>query len=120
MMRVANIIAREEKAKFVATGENLGQVASQTVENMAVIEDVCKIPVFRPLISMDKLDIIELAKKIGSYETSILPYQDYCSLFAPDRPATKAKIKDILYQEQNLDIDNLVKMAMENISKVII
>ncbi len=120
MMRIANLIAKNERAKFVATGENLGQVASQTVENMAVIEDTSNLPVFRPLISMDKLDIIELAKKIGSYETSILPYQDSCSLFAPDRPITKAKMRDIEFQEKGLDIEKLVEMAMNNITKVVI
>ena len=120
MMRVANLIAKNERAKFVATGENLGQVASQTVENMAVIEDASSLPVFRPLISMDKLDIIELAKKIGSYETSILPHQDSCSLFAPDRPITKAKMKDIEFQEKGLDVEKLVEMAMNSITKVVI
>jgi thiamine biosynthesis protein ThiI len=120
MMRVANKIAKQEKAKFIATGENLGQVASQTVENMAVIEDASEIPVFRPLISLDKLDIIDLSQKIGSYDISILPFQDSCSLFAPDRPITKARMEDIIYQERNLDMDKILDMAMSNITKVVI
>jgi thiamine biosynthesis protein ThiI len=120
MMRVANKIAKQERAKFIATGENLGQVASQTVENMAVIEDSSEIPVFRPLISLDKLDIIDLSQKIGSYDISILPFQDSCSLFAPDRPITKARMEDIIYQERNLDMDKILDMAMSNITKVII
>ncbi len=120
MMRVANLIAKEINAKFVATGENLGQVASQTVENMAVVEEVSNIPVFRPLISYDKLDIINVAKNIGSYDISILPFQDSCSLFAPDRPVTKAKLSNILSEEEKLDINNLVQMAMGSIKKVVI
>jgi len=102
MMRQAEKIAMQIGAKAILTGEALGQVASQTIENLAVIEQATNLPVLRPLICFDKQEIIKLAQKIGTYEISTEPYQDCCSLFVPEHPATKANLADILKVEKDL------------------
>lgn len=114
MMRIANKIAEENSYQALITGESLGQVASQTIESVSVINDSSKIPILRPLIAMDKKDIIDISLKMGSYEKSIEPYDDCCSIFAPDNPVTKPKLKYIKMSEEKLDIENLEKDAIEN------
>ena len=115
MIRIAEIIARKEKARALVTGESLGQVASQTLENIAVIETVSSMPILRPLIGLDKQEIMDLAKGYGTYDISILPDQDCCSLFLPKNPATKAKKQFIEAEEENLAMENLVKEAIDSI-----
>ena len=115
MFRIAEIIARKEKARALVTGESLGQVASQTLDNIAAIEAVSSMPILRPLIGLDKLEIINLAKDYGTYDISILPDQDCCSLFLPKSPATKAKKKFIEAEEESLAVDNLIQDAIGSI-----
>ena len=115
MFRIAEMIANKEKARALVTGESLGQVASQTLENIAAIEAVSSMPILRPLIGLDKLEIINLAKDYGTYDISILPDQDCCSLFLPKSPATKAKKQFIEAEEENLAVDNLVQDAIDSI-----
>ncbi len=112
MMRIANKISEENSYQALITGESLGQVASQTIESVSVINDSSERPILRPLIAMDKKDIIEISKKIGSYEKSIEPYDDCCSIFAPDSPVTKPKLKYIKKSEENLDIEALENEAI--------
>ncbi len=120
MMRTANKIAEAHHLKALVTGENLGQVASQTLENLTVIEDASKMPILRPLITYDKLDIISKAQEIGTYETSILPYDDCCSLFVPKHPATKARIADLVKAEEGLDVDALAQGLADNAEEIVI
>jgi thiamine biosynthesis protein ThiI len=115
MMRIAGEIARQTKAKALVTGESLGQVASQTLDNLVVIEEASELPVLRPLIGLDKDEIIRHARQIGTYETSVIPDQDCCQLFIPKRPAVRTTIDQIKRAESNLDIDRLVKLALERI-----
>lgn len=112
MMRIANKISEENSYQALITGESLGQVASQTIESVSVINDSSERPILRPLIAMDKKDIIEISNKIGSYEKSIEPYDDCCSIFAPDSPVTKPKLKYIKKSEENLDIEALENEAI--------
>lgn len=112
MMRIANKISEENSYQALITGESLGQVASQTIESISVINDSSERPILRPLIAMDKKDIIEISNKIGSYEKSIEPYDDCCSIFAPDSPVTKPKLKYIKKSEENLDIEALENEAI--------
>ncbi len=112
MFRIAEKLALQNHAQALITGESLGQVASQTVENMAVIEETVKIPVLRPLIGMDKKEIISMAEKIDTYAISIQPHVDCCTLFVPKHPATKAKLIDVQKCEQELDVEGLVTQAV--------
>jgi tRNA uracil 4-sulfurtransferase len=109
MMRAAGAIARREGQLALVTGENLAQVASQTLENLAVIEDAAPLPVLRPLVTNDKLETIALARRIGTYETSILPYDDCCSLFVPTHPATRARLADVAAAEARLPVDEIAE-----------
>lgn len=118
MFRITEAVARRERAHAVVTGESLGQVASQTLENMDVIESVTTIPILRPLIGMDKQEIIDVARDIGTYEISILPDQDCCSLFLPERPATKARLADVAEAEEVLNVEGLVKEALDTAESV--
>ena len=104
MMRAASRIATARKAKALVTGENLGQVASQTLDNLAVIEDASELPVLRPLLTFDKSEIIARAQAIGTYDLSILPYDDCCTLFVPKHPATHARVQDLGRAEAGLDV----------------
>lgn len=113
MMRIANKIADNKEYQALITGESLGQVASQTIESISVINDSSERPILRPLVAMDKKDIIDISYKIGSYEKSIEPYDDCCSIFAPDSPLTKPKLKYIKMSEENLDIEKLENEAIE-------
>jgi thiamine biosynthesis protein ThiI len=114
MMRIAEAIARERRAQALVTGDVVGQVASQTLENLAVIGNVVKLPVFRPLIGMDKEEITAEAIKIGTYPISIIPDQDCCTLFTPRNPLTRARLADIEAAEQALPIDELVARAAKD------
>jgi thiamine biosynthesis protein ThiI len=114
MMRIAEQIARRNRAKALVTGEVVGQVASQTLENMATIGRVVSLPVLRPLVGMDKEEIIAAAKDLGTYQTSIVPDQDCCTLFTPRHPATKAKPEDVEQAEAQLPIDEMLRQATES------
>ncbi|WP_411681702.1 tRNA uracil 4-sulfurtransferase ThiI [Clostridium thailandense] len=113
MMRVACKIAELNEISSVTTGESIGQVASQTMEGLVVSNDVADRPVFRPLIAMDKVDIMDIARKIGTFETSILPYEDCCTIFVPKHPKTKPRLEEIIKSESVLDIDKLVEDAVK-------
>ena len=116
MMRIAERIADQNKLSAIITGESLGQVASQTVESMTSTESVLKcLPVFRPLIAQDKEEIIEVARKIGTFETSIEPFEDCCTVFLPKNPVIHPKLKVVEKFEAALDIDALVEKALENV-----
>lgn len=112
MMRIAERIAREQRAQALVTGEVVGQVASQTLENMAVINDVVSMPVLRPLVGMDKEEITLEAQRLGTYPISIIPDQDCCTLFTPRHPATKARAGDVEAAERGLDLDAIVQEAI--------
>ena len=112
MMRCACYLSEKRGIQSVSTGESIAQVASQTMEGLVVSSDVADRPVFRPLISMDKEDIIDIAKDIDTFETSILPYEDCCTIFVPKHPKTKPRILEIRKSEEALDIDTLVEKAI--------
>lgn len=112
MMRIGEKIANKDRYDGFVTGEALGQVASQTIQSISVVNAATNLPILRPLINMDKTDIIKIAEKIETYDISIEPYDDCCSFFAPDRPATKPRLHDILAEEEKLDIDRLVNEAI--------
>lgn len=114
MMRIGEKISAKNNYNALITGESLGQVASQTVESMAVIEDATNLPIFKPLVALDKTEIIDRALFIGSYEKSIEPFDDCCSIFAPSNPITKPKLKYIKESESKLDIEELENNAIEN------
>ena len=113
MMRLAEAVAKRAGAKALITGESLGQVASQTMMALAATDDVASMPVLRPLIGMDKVDIIRMAREIGTYETSILPYEDCCTVFTPRHPATRPNLEEVRKAEAALDVDGLVSKALE-------
>ena len=113
MMRLACSLAEKLNINSVTTGESIGQVASQTMEGLVVSDDVSDRPVFRPLVAMDKVDIMEVSRKIDTYETSILPYEDCCTIFVPKHPKTKPRLVEIIKSESVLDIDSLVERALE-------
>ena len=119
MMRIAEKVANSKNCGAIITGESLGQVASQTMESINVTNSVVKKPVFRPLIGSDKQDIIEIARKIGTFETSILPYEDCCTVFLPKNPVIKPKIEIAEAMEKDLDIDNLINNALQGIETII-
>ena len=119
MFRIAERHALHISAQCLITGESLGQVASQTIEGMTSSNSVVeKLPVLRPLVGFDKNEIIERSVKIGTYETSILPYEDCCTVFLPDFPAIRPKLKDILSEERKLDVEGLIKTAFESMEKI--
>ena len=112
MMRIAEQVANDTGCGMLITGENLGQVASQTAEALVVTDASVKLPVMRPLIAMDKVDIMDKAKEIGTYETSIMPYEDCCTVFLPKHPTTKPKLDRILESESKLDCEQLIADAI--------
>jgi len=112
MFKIAEQIAQKEKAKVLITGENIGQVASQTLENISVIEEAIATPVLRPLICYDKEEIINKAKEIGTFEISILPHQDCCARFLPQNPETRANLKEIKAEEEKLNSKKIIKEAI--------
>ena len=109
MMRIAEKLANEQNIDMLITGESLGQVASQTMKSMIAIENSIDMPILKPVIGMDKTEIMEIARSIGTYETSILPYDDCCSVFAPKHPLIKPKLESILKSESNLDVERLIE-----------
>lgn len=116
MLRIGERIARKEKARALVTGESLGQVASQTLENMTVIQQAVTLPILRPLVGMDKQEIVDQARRIGTFETSSIPDQDCCQLFVPKHPATKARFDEVESDESKLDVNELVRYGLENAS----
>ena len=115
MMRIAEEFARRDGCLGLVTGESIGQVASQTMQSLAATNDVCTMPVYRPLIGFDKQDIVDVAEKIDTYETSILPFEDCCTIFVAKHPVTKPNIEVIRRSEENLaeKIDELVQTALD-------
>lgn len=109
MMRIAEKVAKENKMEMIITGESLGQVASQTMKSMIVIENAIEMPILKPVIGMDKTEIISRAREIGTFETSILPYDDCCSVFAPSHPLINPKLESILKSESKLDVEGLIE-----------
>ncbi len=120
MMRIAERIAYKEGAKALVTGENLGQVASQTLDNLAAIEKVTSLPILRPVIGFDKQEIINVAKEIGTYEKSIEPHDDCCSLFVPQHPVTKAEPERLERMESLFDGESIVREIVKKAEKVIV
>ena len=118
MMRIAERIAERTGAGAIVTGENLGQVASQTMEAMATTQAVTRFPVLQPLIGMDKEEIVRMARRIGTFTTSILPYEDCCTVFTPRHPKTHPKLEEVEAAEQNLEIEALVSEALEGIEQI--
>ena len=118
MMRIACAVAEDNKCGAIVTGESLGQVASQTMEAMAATEDCAALPVLRPLVGMDKKEVIAIAERIGTFQTSILPYEDCCTVFTPRHPCTHPKIKKVREAEAALDVDALVAEALAGIEFV--
>lgn len=119
MMRVACSLSEKYGIQSVSSGESIGQVASQTMEGLMVSNDCADRPVFRPLIAMDKTDIMDIAREIGTYETSILPYEDCCTIFVPKHPKTKPRVDLIRKSEEVLNIDELVNKAIEETELVV-
>ena len=118
MMEISQRIAKHDGCGALITGENLGQVASQTMEAMTVTGAVVDIPIFMPLIGMDKEEIVTIARKIGTMETSILPYEDCCTVFTPKHPKTKPTLAQLIEAEKKLDREALIQRALENIEKI--
>lgn len=120
MMRIAEQLAGQNKCQALITGESIGQVASQTMHSLACTNEVCSIPVFRPCIGMDKQEIVDISEQIGTYETSILPYEDCCTIFVAKHPVTKPVLEIIQRSETKLEdvIDDLVKQAMDTVEVV--
>ena len=115
MMRIAERVAESRHCDALVTGESIGQVASQTIQGLTCTNASVKMPVFRPLIAMDKTEIIEVAQKIGTFETSILPEEDCCTVFSPKKPVTKPKLDRIEKSENKLDVEKLLQDAIDNI-----
>lgn len=118
MTKIAEKIARENDASVLITGESLGQVASQTLQSMVVTTEVANMPILRPLVGMDKIEIMDYARRIGTYETSILPYEDCCTLFVPKHPDTKPKSERIMVSESRLDMEKLIDDAIKGIEVI--
>ena len=115
MLRLAAALAMKRHGLAIFNGESLGQVASQTMESMVAINDVTTWPVLRPVLSFDKTEIIKIAEEIDTYELSILPYEDCCTVFTPPSPKTKPNLKRARAYEARLDVEGLMQRALENI-----
>ena len=118
MYRIAQKFAKMNKMQAIFNGESIGQVASQTLSSMNVINNVCDIPVIRPVACMDKIEIIDIAKKIGTYETSILPYEDCCTVFVPTHPVINPTLDKCILYEKNFDYETLIDEAINNIETI--
>ena len=118
MYRIAEKFAKKNKMQVIFNGESIGQVASQTLSSMNVINNVCDIPVIRPVACMDKLEIIDIAKKIGTYETSILPYEDCCTVFVPKHPVINPTLDKCELYEKNFDYESLIEESINNIEVI--
>jgi thiamine biosynthesis protein ThiI len=114
MMRIAEHFAKKDKCLGLITGESIGQVASQTMQSLAATNDVCELPVYRPVIGFDKQEIVEISRKIDTFDTSILPFEDCCTIFVAKHPVTKPNIQVIRHSEENLSekIDALMEEAI--------
>ncbi len=119
MMRISTSLAKSHHCLGIATGESIGQVASQTLDSMIAINDVTNFPIIRPLAVSDKISIIDTAKKIGTYEISIRPYEDCCTIFAPKKPKTKPKIDECLFYESKFDFAPLVEECVNNVEQIL-
>ncbi|MDQ0224587.1 tRNA 4-thiouridine(8) synthase ThiI [Bacillus sp. 7586-K] len=120
MLKIADILREKQQALALITGESLGQVASQTLESMVAINDVTSTPILRPLITMDKLEIIEIAKQIGTHDISVRPFEDCCTIFTPASPKTKPKLEKVSRFESFVDFDELVMEAVNRVETMII
>ena len=118
MMEISQRIGQEHGCEALITGENLGQVASQTMQAMAVTGAVVDVPIFMPLVGMDKEEIVTIARKIGTMQTAILPYEDCCTVFTPKHPKTKPSLNQLIHAEKNLDREALILQAIENTEKI--
>ena len=120
MMRIAEKIARQNGGQALITGESIGQVASQPIESLTVTNSSVELPVFRPLIGMDKIEIMDRAEQLGTYETSILPYEDCCTVFVPKHPVTRPKLSAIEEAEKNLDVEAMMEDALSKVEVVLV
>ena len=120
MVRIAEEIATQRDCLAIFTGDNLGQVASQTMESIYAINHVATMPILRPCITMEKEEIIQIAQKIDTYETSILPYEDCCTVFVPKEPKTRPKIDACEKEEAKLDLPTLIASAVEQTERIIV
>jgi len=118
MMEISQRIAKDDGCEALITGENLGQVASQTMQAMAVTGAVVDIPIFMPLVGMDKEEIIAISRKIGAFDVSVLPYEDCCTVFTPKHPKTKPTLGQVLHAEKNLDREALIREALASVEKI--
>ena len=118
MYRIAERVAKKNHCLAIVNGESVGQVASQTLSSMVAVNDVTNYPILRPLCSFDKLDIIEISKKIDTYEISILPYEDCCTVFVPKHPVINPNLKHIYSEEDKLDFNSLIDEAVNTIEIV--
>ncbi len=119
MMKIAERVARRQGCGALITGESLGQVASQTMEAIGVTNAACSLPVLRPAIGMDKEEIVAISRQIGAFETSILPYEDCCTVFTPRHPQTKPKLEAVLAEEGKLDVEGLIQEAMQGVETIL-
>jgi thiamine biosynthesis protein ThiI len=120
MMKVSEILARHQNCSALITGESVGQVASQTIYALGCTDAACEMPVFRPCIGMDKNEIVTISRKIDTFETSILPYEDCCTVFTPKHPKTRPHLEDVIKAEEALDSDALIQRAVEGAQKTVI
>ena len=118
MMRLAQAVARQQGCQALVTGESLGQVASQTMASLAVTENAVDMPILRPLIGIDKVEIIHTSRRLGTSETSSLPFEDCCTVFTPRHPNTRPRIEDVAAAESALDVDALMEKALSGIQRV--
>jgi thiamine biosynthesis protein ThiI len=120
MLRISEALAKKHRALALVTGESLGQVASQTLESMNAINDVTNMPILRPVIGMDKHEIMDIARRIGTYETSILPYEDCCTVFLPKSPKTRPDKEVAAREEARLDVERLVREAVDGTETLVL
>ena len=120
MMRIAERLAQKRELKAIITGESLGQVASQTLENMAAVEQAITLPVLRPLIGFDKNEIMDVGRRIGTYDISVLPHDDACTRFMPRNPVIRAILNDVITIEKDLDVEGLVEKDLAEMETVLL
>ena len=118
MMKIACRVARQNECESLVTGESVGQVASQTIQAIACTDEACDMPVLRPVIGMDKDEIVIISRKIDTFETSILPYEDCCTVFTPKHPRTKPQLKFVKFAEDEMNAEELINRAIENIEQL--
>jgi thiamine biosynthesis protein ThiI len=120
MMRIAERIARNEGCSALITGESLGQVASQTMQAIYCTDEAASIPVFRPLIGMDKVEVISISRRIDTYETSILPYEDCCTVFTPKHPKTRPNLTEVINEENKVDFKTMEDDVLNKLEIVVL